>query len=107
MQTTNHPQIRVEIQRDGSQVIRFIKDNKYDSNTIEGRTGERAAAVLGNRYDSVMIVANRIRELNRGDAPKIERKYGHNTTALQEVEQGLVGYELFGKIITRRRSSAK
>ena len=102
MQTTN-PQIRIEIQADGKQVPRLVKDYRYDSNTIEGRTGQKAAEVIGTRYDAVLIIANRIRQLNQGDAPKIERKYGINTTALQEVEQGLVGYELFGKVIRPKR----
>lgn len=103
MQPTN-PLIRIEIQADGRQVPRLVKSRHYDSNTIEGRTGEAAALRIGNRYDAVMIVANRIRELNRGDAPKIERRFGINTTALQEIEQGLVGYELFGRVIRSGRA---
>ena len=86
-----------EIQADGSTVLRYKLDKLYDPNSIEGRTGQRASEVVGTRYDAVLIAANRIRELHRGDAPKIERKYGVRVTALQEIEQGLVGYELFGK----------
>lgn len=99
-----------EIQGDGSTVLRYKLDKFYDSNSIEGRTGQRAAEVIGTRYDAVLIAANRIRELNRGDATKIERRYGNRVTAIQEIEQGLVGYELFGKIIknhTRRDRDAK
>jgi DNA-directed RNA polymerase subunit K/omega len=86
-----------QIQSDGNTVLRYKLDKFYDSNSIEGRTGQRAAEMIGTRYDAVLIVANRVRELNRGDATLIERKYGNRVTALQEVEQGLVGYELFGK----------
>ncbi len=90
-------QVYTEIQADGTQVLRFRRDKFYDPNSIEGRTGQKAAEVIGGRYDAVLIAANRIRELNRGDAPKIERRYGVRVTALQEIEAGLVGYELFGK----------
>lgn len=86
-----------EVQRDGTTVLRYKLDKFYDSNSIEGRTGQRAAEVIGTRYDAVLIAANRIRELNRGDAPLIERRYGNRVTAVQEIEQGLVGYEIFGK----------
>lgn len=86
-----------ELQADGTTVLRYRQDRFYDANSIEGRTGERAAEVIGGRYDAVLIAANRIRELNRGDAPKIERRYGNRVTAIQEIEAGLVGYELFGK----------
>ena len=102
-QSSTHPQIRIEVRADGKQVPRFIKDNKYDANTIEGRTGQRASEVIGTRYDAILIIANRIRQLHQGDAAKIERKYGVRTTAIQEVEQGLVGYELFGRVIRQRR----
>lgn len=90
-------QVVTEIQADGTQVLRYKLDKFYDSNSIEGRTGQRAAEVIGTRYDAVLIAANRIRELHRGDAPKIKRQYGVRVTALQEIEQGLVGYEIFGK----------
>lgn len=96
--TTIHEQVFNETLPDGSTVLRFRRDRYYDSGTIEGRTGQKAAEVIGTRYDAVLIAANRIRELHRGDAPKIERKYGIRTTALQEIEQGLVGYEIFGKV---------
>ena len=87
-----------ELQADGTTVLRYIRDKNYDSNTIEGRTGQKIAEVIGTRYDAVLIAANRIRELNRGDAPLIDRKYGNRITAVQEMEQGLVGYEIFAKV---------
>ena len=92
-----------EIQTDGSTVLRYIKDTRYDAGSIEGRTGGRAAEVVGNRYDAVIIAANRVRELNRGDAPKILRTQGNRVTAIQEMEQGLVGYEIFHKIYKNSR----
>jgi DNA-directed RNA polymerase omega subunit len=87
-----------EAQSDGTTVLRYKLDKFYDSNSIEGRTGQRAAEMIGTRYDAVIIAANRIRELNRGDAARIERRYGNRVTAIQEIEAGLVGYELFGKV---------
>ena len=98
-----NPQIYTETQKDGKLVTRYRLDKRYDPSSIEGRTGQRAAEQVGCRYDTVLIVANRIRELNNGVAPLIERKYGNRVTALQEIEQGLVGYELFGKTINKRR----
>jgi DNA-directed RNA polymerase subunit K/omega len=90
-------QVYTEIQGDGTQVLRFRRDRFYDPNSIEGRTGQKIAEVIGGRYDAVLIAANRIRELNRGDAPLIERRYGNRVTAVQEMEQGLVGYEWFAR----------
>ena len=90
--------VLTEIQADGTTVLRYKLDKNYDSNTIEGRTGQKIAEVIGSRYDAVMIAANRIRELDRGDAPLINRKFGNRITAVQEMEQGLVGYEIFAKV---------
>jgi len=86
-----------EIQQDGTTVLRYKLDKNYDAHSVEGRTGARAAEVIGTRYDAVIIAANRIRELNRGDAPKVVRRHGNRVTAVQEIEQGLVGYEIFAK----------
>ena len=87
-----------ELQSDGTTVLRYIRDKNYDANSVEGRTGGKAAEVIGSRYDAVLIAANRIRELNRGDAPLVERKHGNRVTAIQEMEQGLVGYDIFAKV---------
>lgn len=103
--TPKSPQVVTVTQMDGSTVHRFNKDRFYDPSSIEGRTSEAAVARIGNRYDTVMILANRVRELNNGQAPKVKRRQGNRVTAVQEAEAGEVGYELFGKII--RTSSAK
>jgi DNA-directed RNA polymerase subunit K/omega len=91
-------QLVTEVQSDGKIVPRFVCDRFYDPNSIEGRTGEGAARKLGNQFDAAMIAANRVRELNNGSSPLIKRQYGNRVTAVQEIEQGLIGYELFGKV---------
>ena len=97
--TLKSSQVITVTQSDGSTVHRFNKDRFYDPSSIEGRTSEAAIKKIGNRYDSVLILANRVRELNNGQAPKVTRGQGNRVTAVQEAEAGLVGYELFGKII--------
>jgi len=58
-----------------------------------GLTSEHAVEALGNRYDLVLVAAQRTRELRRGHAPKIVTKYGPMVTAILEIEEGLVGNE--------------
>lgn len=56
-------------------------------------TSEQAVAKIGNRYDLVLVAAQRVRELQRGDSPLTQRQQGPITTVLSEIEQGLVGRE--------------
>lgn len=57
-----------------------------------GLTSEIAVAAIGNRYDLVLIASRRVRELHRGDAPRVsETRHGDVVTALLEIEQGKVG----------------
>ena len=63
-----------------------------------GLTSEHAVEALGNRYDLVLVAAQRARELRRGHAPKIVTKYGAMVTAILEIEQGLVGNEYLDRI---------
>ena len=58
-----------------------------------GLTSEHAVEALGNRYDLVLVAAQRARELRRGHAPKIVTKYGAMVTAILEIEEGVVGNE--------------
>jgi DNA-directed RNA polymerase subunit omega len=57
-----------------------------------GLTSEVAVAAIGNRYDLVLVGARRMRELGRGDLPKIALKQRHSpaVTALLEIEAGAV-----------------
>ena len=53
-------------------------------------TSQDAVAMIGNRYDMVLIASRRARELARGDRPKVTKVTGHAVTALREIEQGFV-----------------
>jgi DNA-directed RNA polymerase subunit omega len=59
---------------------------------VAGLTSEAAVAMIGNRYDLVLVGARRMRELGRGDMPKIASaiKHNHAVTALLEIEAGHV-----------------
>ena len=65
---------------------------KFDETA--GITSGEAVAAVGNRYDLILIAAQRVRELRRGGAPKGNVRARNSVlTALQEIEQGLVGRE--------------
>jgi DNA-directed RNA polymerase subunit omega len=49
---------------------------------------------VGNRFDLVLIAAQRARELKRGYRKLLVSQDGPTVTALQEIEEGLVGREL-------------
>ena len=53
-------------------------------------TSQAAVAMIGNRYEMVLIAARRARELARGDMPKGTKVSSHAVTALREIEQGHV-----------------
>ena len=58
-----------------------------------GLTSEAAVTAIGNRYNLVLAGARRMRELSRGDQPKIDLKFPHSpgVTALLEIEAGKIG----------------
>ena len=75
-----------------------------------GLTSEDAVSMVGNRYDLVLIASNRVRELSRGDLPRVTSKHGPILTALLEIEQGKVGNEYLTKVVEpapRRRTYRK
>jgi DNA-directed RNA polymerase subunit omega len=61
-------------------------------------SSEKAVEAVGNRYDLVLIAAQRIRELKHGHRPKVQTKDGPNLTALKEIEEGLVGRDYLKRI---------
>ena len=72
-----------------------------------GITSADAVAQVGNRYDLVLIASRRMRELGRGDMPRLATKHGHAVTAMLEIEQGLVGMDYLVKeteVAPRRRN---
>lgn len=72
-----------------------------------GLTSEAAVAAIGNRYDLVLVGARRMRELGRGDQPKLDaRGHSYCVTALKEIEAGLVTRDYLYKeqdVAPRRR----
>ena len=61
-------------------------------------SAETAVRMIENRFDLVLIAATRVRELKSGHKSKLGSKSGPVTTALQEIEQGLIGREYLRKI---------
>lgn len=58
-----------------------------------GLSAEEAVNAIGNRYEMVLIASLRVRELKRGDKPRVICKNGPIITALKEIESGKVGKE--------------
>lgn len=63
-------------------------------------TSEEAVNAIGNRFDLILIAAQRVRELKRGHRSKINIKEGTGavTTALQEIEAGIVDREYLKRL---------
>ena len=77
---------------------------RNDQIRTAGLTSEDAVAMLGNRYDLVLVASQRVRELSRGHMPKVITNHGRVVTALLEIEAGHVGNEyLFKDNDTDRR----
>jgi len=52
-------------------------------------SAEEAAAMIGNRFDLVLVAAQRARELKNGSTQRVEGKdASYAVTALREIEQG-------------------
>lgn len=61
-------------------------------------SSEKAVNQVGNRYDLILIAAQRVRELRKGHRPKMTTKNGPVVTALNEIEEGLVGRDYLKRI---------
>ena len=72
-----------------------------------GLTSGAAVEALGNRYDLVLVAAQRARELRRGHAPKIATKYGPIVTSILEIEAGTVGTDYLLKVTSDTDSRRK
>ena len=68
---------------------------KHPADRIAGLNLELAVEMIGNRYNLILAGARRMRELSRGDLPRIDLKFPHSAgvTALLEIEQGKVGVD--------------
>ena len=65
----------------------------YDSSRTAGLTSQASVEAIGNRYALVLVGSRRMRELGRGDAPKVDRGHGPAVTAMLEIEAGKVGID--------------
>ena len=61
-------------------------------------SSEKAVNQIGNRYDLVLVAAQRVRELRKGHRAKLDIKYGPVLTALTEIEEGHVSKEYLKRI---------
>jgi DNA-directed RNA polymerase subunit omega len=53
-------------------------------------SNELAVERIGNRYDLILVASRRARELSRGDMPRVDPGRSNISTALLEIEAGLV-----------------
>lgn len=51
-------------------------------------TSEKATEMIGNKFDMILIAAQRARELAQGATPRVKSDNGVIVTALKEIEQG-------------------
>ena len=65
----------------------------YAGERTAGLSSQAAVEAIGNRYNLVLVAARRMRELGRGDAPRVDRGHSHAVTALLEIEAGKVGID--------------
>jgi DNA-directed RNA polymerase omega subunit len=68
---------------------------------------EAAVLAVGNRYDLILIASARVRELVRGDKPKLTTTAKPSVTALLEIENSLVGREYLRKLRDEPRKERK
>ena len=61
-------------------------------------TSELAVEQIGNRYDLVLIMSKRVRELKSGHRSKITNAGGITATVQMEVEKGHIGREYLKKV---------
>ena len=61
-------------------------------------SSQKAAEMIGNRYDLILVAAARVRELRKGHRPKIQTKNGPVVTALTEIEDGHVDRDYLKRV---------
>lgn len=68
---------------------------KHATDRTAGLNSELAVEMIGNRYNLILAGARRMRELSRGDLPKITLKFPHSAgvIALLEIEAGKIGVD--------------
>ncbi len=68
----------------------FLYNTHMNNSPTDGISSEAAVAQIGNRYDLVLVGARRMRELSRGDLPRVPSRHSPAVTALLEIEAGQV-----------------
>lgn len=53
-------------------------------------TSERATEVMGNKFEMILVAAERARELAKGSRPLVKSNNGAVVTALREIEAGKI-----------------
>ena len=68
-------------------------------------TSQAAAEAIGNRFNLVLVAAQRARELKNGSMPRVEGKdASFSVTALREIEQGKYTFQDYlNKIHTKKK----
>ena len=61
-------------------------------------TSQKAAEMVGSRFDLVLIASIRARELKRGHLPRVKSDNGPMVTALREIEEGKVGRDYLKRV---------
>lgn len=64
-------------------------------------SNEDAVKRIPNRFNLVLVAAQRVRELRNGHQPYVKTKNGVALTALQEIEEGHVTVEHLKRVGTR------
>ena len=70
-------------------------------------TADKAAQVVGSKFDLILIAAIRARELRNGHNPLVKKGNGVVVTAIREVEEGYIGREYLKKINTVSANTKK
>ena len=70
-------------------------EKKYNRHPVDT---DRCVENIGNRFDLVLVAAQRARELKRGYKKLTDGHDGNIISALKEIEEGHVGQELLRKI---------
>lgn len=66
---------------------------KNTSNSLAAYSSQEAAAACGNLYLLPILAAQRFRELQGGDHPRVNTTAGLKVTALQEIEAGCFAFQ--------------
>ena len=61
-------------------------------------SSEKAAQMIGSKFDLILIATVRARELAKGHKPKVKTNSKHSVTALMEIEQGLIGRDYLKRV---------